>query len=713
VTSFPALADAPAALIPDTPDADTPVLAGRRLAPGARAASAFADDRWDLTPALFEPHASSLSLSFLAVPLPFQLPLKHYLWQVINHDAPFLLRGSQGLRPSVRTVNQVFYGITPFLTWLLANGAVTIEEATSEDLERYLDFVDTAEIPYDNKADLLHEVRRLWSYRSRLPAHYRLPELPPWNGDETADLIGAHRRPVTNKTPRIPTQVMEILLMWSLRFIQDFADDIVAAALEERRLWSHGRRRDRTTRVPRGRGQAEHSLKSFLARLRAEGGHLPGRRAEDGTAEVNWRHLSRMLDVSSAYFTPGRKARILVEESGLPVADRALLDVPVTARIGQRPWRAERIAYHEVAQLSRLLTAACFIVVSYLSGVRPGEALSLERGCVTYDRAARVWLMTGRRWKGATDQDGGKLPEGEEDHDPWTVIELVAQAVAVLERLHGRPLLFPVLLDERRNIGSSASRSRPGEALTSSQMGEYINDFIAWVNSLCDTNGWNHERIPADPAGAISPSRFRRTLAWHIVRRPRGLIACAIQYSHVNVAITLGYGGTYDSGFPDDRAYEDWLFRLEQLAEDEERLAKGEHVSGPAADTYRHRVHAANARFAGRVLTTTRQAHDLLTNTDLQIYPGRAMTCVFDAAKAPCQLRRNQDDTTRTPDTDDCRPHCRNLAFTDRDIADLKSQAADLQAIVEDPLAPSIRNQRDRHELTRIRKIIINHTNTE
>ncbi|MET8680053.1 hypothetical protein ABZW18_21330 [Streptomyces sp. NPDC004647] len=352
-------------------------------------------------------------------------------------------------------------------------------------------------------------------------------------------------------------------------------------------------------------GEAQLALRDFLARLSDEGGSLPGRRTDDGTLEVNWSHLTRLLDTSANYFGIGRPSRRIVQESGLPICERILLDTPITGRVGQQPWRTERIAYDEVQHLCRLLTMACFIVVSYLSGALPPVVLNLERGCITYDEAARLWLMNGRRWKGATDEDGTKIPEGEERHDPWTVIELVARAVSVLERLHDRRLLFPVLLDERRNVGGSAARRRPGQALTGSAMGEDITQFIAWVNAYCDSRGWNQERIPDDPAGVISPSRFRRTLAWHIVRRPRGLVACAIQYSHVNVAITLGYG-TYESGFPDDHAYEQWLSSLEQLAEDEERLAKGEHVSGPAAYTYRHRVHGANARFAGRVLTTRR-----------------------------------------------------------------------------------------------------------
>jgi len=689
------------------------VLADRELAPGAFAVSVFGDDRWELTPAIFEAHATAVSLNWLAVPEPFRQPLKYYFWQLINHDAPVLLRNSQGPRFSIRTVAAAFHKIVFFVKWLLADGVVFLNEVTGEDLDRYLDFVDDAEISRDSKEDLLHEVRRLWSYRSRLTADDRLPESPPWDGDDTADLLGAYRRSAGNKTPRIAAPVMEILLMWALRFVQDFADDIIAAACEERRLWARGgtsRGKAGVVRLRRAQGEGQQVLRAFLARLHDEGGSLPGRRTEDGSLEVNWSHLTRLLNLSANYFYVGGRPRRIVQESGLPVTERIPLETPITGRVGQHPWRTEKIAYGEIKQLCRLLSTACFIVVSYLSGARPGEVLNLERSCITYDPTARLWLMSGRRWKGVTDEDGEKIPEGEERHDPWTVIELVAQAVTVLERLHNRPLLFPVQMDERRHVGASAARRRPGEALTGSMMGKDITELIAWVNDYCDARGWNRERIPDDPAGAISPSRFRRTLAWHIVRRPRGLIACAIQYSHVNVAITLGYGGTYDSGFPDDHAYEQWLLRLEQLAEDEERLARGEHVSGPAADTYRHRVHGANARFAGRVLTTVGQAHDLLANTELQIYPGRAMTCVFDAAKAPCQLRRSQDDTARTPDQDDCRPTtCQNIAYTDRDIAELEVQAAELQAVIDDPLAPSIRKRRDRHELARIRKIITDH----
>jgi hypothetical protein len=68
---------------------------------------------------------------------------------------------------------------------------------------------------------------------------------------------------------------------------------------------------------------------------------------------------------------------------------------------------------------------------------------------------------------------------------------------------------------------------------------EAIARFVAWVNADCQANQRHHEQIPPDPSGRpLAPSRLRRTLAWFIVRRPRGLVAGAIQYGHVQVQVT-------------------------------------------------------------------------------------------------------------------------------------------------------------------------------
>ena len=268
--------------------------------------------------------------------------------------------------------------------------------------------------------------------------------------------------------------------------------------------------------------------------------------------------------------------------------------------------------------------------------------------------------------------------------------------------------MHPTRVDEITHTGQRR-KLRFGQGRTVREMPRDIKNLIDWINSYCERQGLSEQRIPSDPHGPITQARFRRTLAWHIVRRPRGLIAGAIQYGHLHVQITLGYAGTYDSGFPDEHAYEDWLSRLDTLAENHRQLAQGERISGPAADNYRHRISAAQQKFAGRVLTNAKYAHDLLANPLLQIYPGRGMTCVFDPAKALCQLHPAENDVRRTPDQDDCKPTCQNIAYTDRDIATVRQHAAQLQDIVDDHLAPSLRHHRERAELNRLRAIIRRH----
>jgi integrase len=705
----------PAGIHPDhrLPQPSTLVLANRPLRPDTDMTrlSVFADDRWILTPAVFEDHDRGLSLNFLLVPARFCTSAKHVIWQQLNHPEPPGLSDMPARRPSVSTIASRFRALAAFLHWLHAHGSSRLADVTMADLDAYLGDLQSAGLSAGVLAERVHEVRRLWAWRHLLPADDRLPDDPPWQGDETGTLTGRQRLDLENRTPRIHPTTMDRLLGWALRFVEVFADDIHAASRDylELHLRSEKTRRRSERRQLRRRGQLQSELQAFLDKLRATGQPLPGRILPDGRHSVAWEHLGRMLDCWGHALLPLRR---MVEASGIPIADAAYLSTPVTGRLQGHPWRDRPIAYHEAEWLLQHLSTACFIVIAYLSGMRPGEVLTLRRGCVRYDPAAGLWLLSGRKWKGAVDEHGAKLAEGQERTDPWVVVEPVARAVAVLERLHDQPLLFPTSLLTSHKTTIRAG-GRLGKARTPQVITQDLARFVAWVNDYCASTGRDGEQIPPEPAGRpLTASRLRRTLAWFIVRRPRGLVAGAIQYGHVKVQITLGYSGTYASGFPDAHAFETWLLRLEQLADDAQRLDDGEHVSGPAADAYRQRVTEANRRFAGRTLTSTRQARLLLANPTLQLFPAKGMTCVFEQATAKCQLKPAGDDSRRTPDLDDCQPGCQNIARTDHDIAELRQQARELQALVGDPLSPAPRHQRERHQLERLGAIIDEHEQT-
>ena len=162
-----------------------------------------------------------------------------------------------------------------------------------------------------------------------------------------------------------------------------------------------------------------------------------------------------------------------------------------------------------------------------------------------------------------------------------------------------------------------------------------LEQFTRWVNTTFTGPGGT-PLIPPDPAGHIHARRFRRTLAYFIVRRPRGLIAAALQYGHVSTRVTLNYS-IADTTWMEDLAVERLV--LEQADRDWALLEGGEHVSGPSAQEYRDRV-ARLRRFEGRVISQARNIERLLARTDSSIHHGEAMTCVYTAETAACRKAR-------------------------------------------------------------------------
>ncbi|MFB7668888.1 hypothetical protein ACFC1R_34050 [Kitasatospora sp. NPDC056138] len=64
--------------------------------------------------------------------------------------------------------------------------------------------------------------------------------------------------------------------------------------------------------------------------------------------------------------------RQAVLDSGLQIASGSFLG-SVTGLIDGRPWREQPITVQELPNLVSHLAAACFVIISYLSGMRPGE----------------------------------------------------------------------------------------------------------------------------------------------------------------------------------------------------------------------------------------------------------------------------------------------------------------------------------------------------
>nr|ABY83576.1 hypothetical protein pSHK1.107 [Streptomyces sp. HK1] len=170
-----------------------------------------------------------------------------------------------------------------------------------------------------------------------------------------------------------------------------------------------------------------------------------------------------------------------------------------------------------------------------------------------------------------------------------------------------------------------------------------IESFVAWVNHHIMAQGLTGQRISADPHGPIAVARFRRSLAWHIARRPGGLIALAIQHGHMRTVldarISSGYGTRSRNGIHSVLDVETAHAAADTAALLRDRVASGEKVSGPAA---RRALTAAatTRRFEGRIVTGTfaKKAAQFLARDGLVLYdnPDASLICAFKHNNALC-----------------------------------------------------------------------------
>ncbi|WP_329359905.1 hypothetical protein [Streptomyces anulatus] len=176
-----------------------------------------------------------------------------------------------------------------------------------------------------------------------------------------------------------------------------------------------------------------------------------------------------------------------------------------------------------------MLLAALYAITVYLSGMRDSEAQSLKPGC-HFTEPSPDGVLERHKLRSTV----FKHREATGEEDTWVVIEPVAEAVAVLEKLTNCDRLF----------------YRHGYQWKNEGIGNTINTLL---NTFRDrlAEGRPHDPIPlADgEPWRFSTRQFRRTVAWHIGHQPFGVVAGKIQYKHLKVAMFEGYAGSSASGF--------------------------------------------------------------------------------------------------------------------------------------------------------------------
>ncbi|AJE82005.1 MULTISPECIES: hypothetical protein [Streptomyces] len=677
---------------------DLLVLRNRPLRPGVslQDTARFGDEVWKLKPAIVQDHHRELILNFPKIPGCFRQVAKELMACELAYDLP------PGERPArIFTLRGHFADLRMFLEWAAKRGATRLADLTPGDLADYLTHLGTLRIALDTRRTKTFVARKLWLFRTKLSDALAFDPavIPGW-------VRPKHRKDGENTTERIPEQVIGPLLTWALRWIEDFSDDIMRAHDEYLDL-RHNTVNNRIRRgAPRIKGAPAY-LATVLDRYRAQGQPLPGahgcpsQRTDDWV--VNTSHLARQVGCNrGAFNTDTCRAMIADALRELGLDHGTYLLTQIEGRLDGRPWRG-RIAYEEVQRLDRLLAAACYIVVAYLSGMRDSEVKHLARDCLSTaaDEHGRTYRrrITSLAFKGEQDVRGVEAQ--------WIVGEPVERAIRIMERLaqpdHQR--LFSVLASSPHY-----SRTDPNRSKTSTQTIADLRAFMDWINDYCTAHGRGDFIPPVNGRRwPITTRQFRRTLAWFIARRPGGTIAGAIQYRHLSVQMFEGYAGTSESGFRPEVEAEQALARGEQLLD---LVGTGEHhrLTGPAAEEAELRLaeFAHHADFRGKVVTDPVRLKRLMTRQDPHIYPGGFVTCVHVPERALC--RRGDD--TEGPSLPDCQPlRCRNVALNADNREALATHLRHLDTALAggDALAPFPR-QRMQHQHDEIAAFLARHT---
>lgn len=681
------------------PAADSPVVLPQWIRPGnTHPNSRYRELIWSLGPLIDNPGTDLVTIGWENCPEELRGQVKLAAWTMINGRLRATYLQTRGRRARSRRSASILQDICRewmrLARWLHEHGITDLADCDDSEWRHYIFQRWTESCSRTHAERVLGWLTTLWAF-DQLSARPAGVSRPPWDIEGADDFLPATDAAaggVENSTEPLAPHVIGPLLVWAIRMVEDLADDILAGWSENRRLSSLASA-NKTT--PAGRA----ALEAHVLPLLHSGAPLPAIEKQ-GTQRLARTFLAATTGASLGQ-VDGLNDRHGLTELAAQRPGPCPMQVPITGRINGKPWR-ESIDFNEAAELMRHLGTAAIVICLYLTGMRPQEVKGLRSGCCpdpkpAADGSTQRHLILSRHFKNVTDEDGNHISAGEEREVPWVAITPVVRSIRVLERIvpHGALLLSAAHHD------FLAQRGHHG-ALKKNALNLRLEDFVTWANREARLHGLPDQSIPEDPHGAIGVSRFRRSLAWHIARRPGGLIALAIQYGHMRTVLdartSSGYGARTRRGIHDVLDIETALAAADTAARLRDRTAAGEKLSGPAA---RRALTAAvhTPRFEGRIVPATfaKKAAKFLARDGMVLFdnPDALLICAFKRDQALCEP---SPDTT-APNQYDCRPGCGNAVRTDTHAQLLRERAASLDrkaAHAPDPIAKRLRANADR-----------------
>lgn len=530
----------------------------------------YGDSSWSLSPLAHGPGTSKPTIHWDTVPAVFREEVRYLSWLLINTSLPasFLI----GKHPRWRTTvspRLVYPTVTKWRAlchWLQAKGKSSLRDCTETDLRAYaLYLAGERALSRGQVQKEFAALTRLWALDSSAPLPLGICE-PPWLSEGADDFLPTGSSAGENSTEPITPETMGPLLIWAMRVVDDFADDILAAVQRKKDIIAGSKQNPATPE-----GQA--ALETYLGRLITDGSPLPSMVAgnKSGLAATFIAHVTgaAIRQVHYQVISGPWRERLMSADGPAPIWTE------LSGTVDGRPW-TDVIDYSQAETLKTHLLTAAYIVVAYLTGMRPREIQGLRRGCCPEPESDRH-LIYGHVYKSAVNDEGNHVPQGIPRDVPWVAIEPVVRAIRTAERINPDGYLFG-------NLPPTTMKGR-------------IQKFMVWASKLARSLERPHEIVPEDKYGPVGVSRFRRTLAWHIARQPGGMVALAVQYGHMRTAMSAGYASRSRNGMHDLLDLETALATADTLTALNEDLGKrAGHFRPGSAQGHHGRAECAKIR---------------------------------------------------------------------------------------------------------------------
>jgi hypothetical protein len=256
------------------PAADTPMVDPTTIAPDRlRFLARYGDPTWSFLALSQNPSAANDTIKWARFPEVFREPMRHAAWALANFPLSDVEMARHGpamrSRLSASRMYRTVQDWAKFARWLDGRGITLLSEVTEEDLVEFSKYLADSCLSRNTVVNHLVGLTRLHIYTGHhLAPRQRLLE-PPWIGSGMDDYLPAASAGGENVTEPITPETLGPLLIWSLRMVEDFADDILDARDERRRLIAVAKA------VTGVRGAGGDNLETLLRGLKEAGKPIP------------------------------------------------------------------------------------------------------------------------------------------------------------------------------------------------------------------------------------------------------------------------------------------------------------------------------------------------------------------------------------------------------------------------------------------------------